>query len=159
MLDNNLNNIFCFLFYSYIFDQNLSLLALKKNLKNAIFDTLFWHKKLEEFFSLFFSVFWGSLGVYIKKLGYLCPTRPEIKIGADGGHFSEVPRLRKEILTIWLRILLLGNYKILIFKLEPATNYIREENGKKVWFVKKKTLTPCSPPKIKNFEIFFSSMC
>jgi len=27
---------------------------LKKESKNEIFDTLFWHQKLEEFFSLFF---------------------------------------------------------------------------------------------------------
>ena len=30
-------------------------------------------------------------------MAYLCPTRLEIKIGTDGGNFSEVSSLRKEI--------------------------------------------------------------
>ena len=42
------------------------------------------------------------------------------KIGADGGHFSEVPSLRKEISTIGLPILLLGNYMSLHSKIQPA---------------------------------------
>ena len=77
VLDIYFNNIFCYLLLC-VFNQNSSLLAFKK-IKNAIFDTLFWHQKLEEFFLWFFNVFWGSLGVYIKKLGCLFPTRPKIK--------------------------------------------------------------------------------
>ena len=42
------------------------------------------------------------------------------KIGADGGHFSEFSRLRKEILTIGLHFLLLGNYMSLHSKIQPA---------------------------------------
>ena len=43
------------------------------------------------------------------------------KIRADGGHFSEVPSLQKEILTIGLHILLLGNYMSLHSKIQPAS--------------------------------------
>ncbi len=68
------------------------------------------------------------LGLGHAKMGYLCPTRPEIKkIGADGGHFSEVPRLRKEISTIWLHILLLTNYMSLRSKIEPAAINIERD--------------------------------
>jgi len=64
----------------------------------------------------------------------------EKKIGADGGHFSEVPRLRKEILLILLHILLLGNYITLFLKLEPATIYERKENGSKRVICQKKNI-------------------
>ena len=49
------------------------------------------------------------------------------KIGADGGHFSEVPRLREEISTIRLHILLLTNYMSLRSKIEPAAINIERD--------------------------------
>ena len=56
-------------------------------------------------------------------MGYLFPTRPEIKNQADGGNLSEVTSLRKEISTIGLHILLLGNNITLIFKLIRNKGY------------------------------------
>ena len=84
----------------------------------------FWHPVLASktwgIFSLFFSVFWGSLGVYIKKLGIYFQQGRRYKFGADGGHFSE-------ILTIGVHFLLLGNYMSVHSKIEPAaTNIYRD---------------------------------
>ena len=51
----------------------------------------------------------------------------EDKIGTDGGHSSEVPSLRKEISTIGLNFLLLGNYMSLHSKIQPvAINIYRD---------------------------------
>ena len=65
-------------------------------------------------------------------------TRPKIKkIGADGGNFSEVTRLRKEISTIWLHILLLTNESwiclILVSKCQTInqTFFLDERNLRK----------------------------
>ena len=68
---------------------------------------------------------------------------------------SGLTSLRIEILVIWLHILLLGNYLTLIFKLEPATVYIRKENAKKNVISQTKKLTPSSPRKINFFLKFF----
>ena len=87
-------------------------------------------------------------------MGYLCPTRPEIKIGADGGHFSEVPRLREEISTIWLHILRLTNYMSLRSKIEPAAINIERDITKCLtwhgffWFVGFGEMKPWTPLQI-----------
>ena len=68
---------------------------------------------------------------------------------------SGLTSLRIEILVIWLHILLLGNYLTLIFKLEPATVYIRKENAKKCDLSKRKKLTSRSSKKNNFFKFFF----
>ena len=77
---------------------------------------------------IFFIHFMGYWEYFFKLAIYVQRGR-RYKIGADGGHFSEVQNLRKEILVIWLHILLLGNYITLFLKLEPATIYKSEENA------------------------------
>jgi len=59
-------------------------------------------------------IFWGTTGSYLcfvlTNHTFYCPTRTKIKILWRRRYFSEVPSLRKEILTIKLHVLLLGNF-------------------------------------------------
>ena len=89
-----------------------NFLHLKKNKKTQCLTPCFDIKNLR----IYFSVFWGSLGVYIKKVGLFLAN----EAGANGGLFSEVPSNRKEISTIGLHTQLLGNYMSLHSKIEMA---------------------------------------
>ena len=104
--------------------------------------TSVWTSYLKNFrISLFFIVYSRDHQKDILKKMMSNEAGDEI-IGAGGGYKS----WGKDI-AISLHILLLGNYTTLIFKSEPATVYIRDENAKKMWSGIKKNLTPSSPKK------------
>ena len=71
----NLNNIFSFLWLLYFWSELVTFCIKKTQFLTLCFDIKTWGIFLSIF--LVYSVV--SLRVYIKKLGYLCQTRPEIE--------------------------------------------------------------------------------
>ena len=69
------------------------------------------HWGQNKFKQLVFGVLRGVIYVLFWQIAlFVCPTRTKIKILWWRRYFSEVQSLRKEILTIKLHVLLLGNY-------------------------------------------------